>query len=132
MRSTFSEDLVVFKKLKCNFKNLLLKNPDCTWAIVLQQVDFFEYFCKQYWSTSSSAKVLNSIKGEKPRTLCQNLFQNFWKNLPGPLKMVREKLQISIILNDTQKLKLLDVQTGHLETFEKLGFSEKITLVTCG
>ena len=46
--------------------------------------------------------------------------------------MVREKLQISIILNDTQKLKLLDVQTGHLETFEKLGFSEKITLVTCG
>ena len=109
-----------------------MKNPDCTWAIVLQQLDFFEYFCKQYWSTSSSAKVLNSIKGEKPRNLCQNLFQNFWKNFPGPLEMVREKLQISIILNDAQKLKLLDVQTGHLETFEKLAYSEKITLVICG
>ena len=46
--------------------------------------------------------------------------------------MVLEKLQISIILNDAQKLKLLDVQNGHLETFEKLAYSEKITLVICG
>ena len=46
--------------------------------------------------------------------------------------MVLEKLQICIILNDAQKLKLLDVQSDHLETFEKLAFSEKITLVICG